>query len=82
MGKLPCSFLGENTSFMLLTTLYANLYRFILSKFSEKPEWVKSNFRMKKFRLRFMTVAAKWIKTGRQRILKLYTDKDYSPILN
>lgn len=33
-AKLPCSFLHENTAFMILTTLYANLYRFILSKFA------------------------------------------------
>jgi hypothetical protein len=80
-AKLPCSFLGENTAFMILTALYANLYRFILSRFAEKLDWVKSNFRIKKFIFRFITVAAKWIKTGRQQILKLYTHKDYSPIL-
>ena len=81
-AKLPCSFLGENTAFMTLTALYANLYRFVLSRFAEKLDWVKSNFRIKKFIFRFITVAAKWIKTGRQEILKLYTDKDYSPILS
>lgn len=80
-AKLPCSFLGENTAFMILTALYANLYRFVLSRFAEKLAWVKSNFRIKKFIFRFITVAAKWIKTGRQEILKLYTDKDYSPLL-
>jgi len=79
--KLPCSFLGENTSFMLLTALYANLYRFILSRFSEKLDWLKPNFRIKKFIFRFITVAAKWIKSGRQNILKLYTYKDYSPLI-
>ena len=81
-AKLPCSFLGENTSFMILTALYANLYRFVLSRFAQKLEWLKSNFRIKKFIFRFITVAAKWIKTGRQDVLKLYTDKDYSPILS
>ena len=80
-SKLPCSFLAENTAFMILTALYANLYQFILSKFAQKLDWLESNFRMKKFIFRFITVAAKWIKTGRQEILKLYTDKDYSPIL-
>ena len=80
-AKLPCSFLGENNDFMILTALYANLYRFTLSRFAEKLDWLKSNFRIKKFIFRFITVAAKWIKTGRQEVLKLYTDKDYSPIL-
>lgn len=80
-SKLPCSFLNENTAFMIITALYANLYHFILSRFSEKLSWVEENFRLKKFIFRFITVAAKWIKTGRQYVLKLYTDKDYSPLL-
>lgn len=80
-AKLPCSFLGENTAFMILTALYANLYRFVISKFAQKIDWLESNFRIKKFIFRFITVAAKWIKTGRQELLKLYTDKDYSPLL-
>jgi hypothetical protein len=81
-AKLPCSFLHENTAFMILTALYANLYRFVVSKFAAKLDWLKSNFRIKKFIFRFITVAAKWIKTSRQQVLKLYTNKDYSPIIS
>lgn len=80
-AKLPCSFLGENTAFMIITALYANLYHFIVAEFAKKLDWLKSNFRIKKFIFRFINVAAKWIKTSRQEVLKLYTDKDYSPIL-
>ena len=80
-AKLPCSFLHENTAFMILTALYANLYQFILAHFARKLSWIKENFRLKKFIFRFITVAAKWIKTGRQYVLKLYTNKDYSPLL-
>lgn len=79
-SKLPCSFLNENTAFMIMTALYANLYQFILAAFSQKLSWVEDNFRLKKFVFRFITVAAKWIKTGRQYVLKLYTQKDYSPL--
>lgn len=80
-SKLPCSFLNENTSFMILTALYANLYQLIVTAFSKKLSWLKENFRLKKFIFRFITVAAKWIKTGRQYVLKLYTQKDYSPLI-
>jgi len=80
-SKLPCSFLHENTAFMILTALYANLYQFVIAKFAEKLDWLKSNYRIKKFIFRFITVSAKWIKTGRQEVLKLYTEKDYKPIL-
>ena len=80
-SKLPCSFLNENTSFMILTALYANLYQLIVTAFSKNISWLKENFRLKKFIFRFITVAAKWIKTGRQYVLKLYTQKDYSPLI-
>lgn len=80
-SKLPCSFLHENTAFMIMTALYSNLYHFILAQFSQKLSWVKENFRLKKFIFRFITVAAKWIRPGRQYVLKLYTNKDYSPLV-
>ena len=80
-GNLPCSFLNENTSFMIMTALYSNLYQFILNTFSDKLEWLKPTYRLKKFIFRFITVPAKWVKTGRQEFLKLYTNKDYSPII-
>lgn len=80
-SKLPCSFLNENTSFMIMTALYANFYKYMISVFSEKIYWLEPNFRLKKFVFRFITVAAKWIKTGRQHVLKLYTCKDYSTLV-
>ena len=80
-SNLPCSFLNENTSFMIMTALYANFYSYMASSFAEKLSWIEANFRLKKFVFRFITVAAKWIKTGRQHVLKLYTHKDYSPLV-
>jgi hypothetical protein len=80
-SKLPCSFLNENTAFMIMTAIHANLYQFIIATFSKKVSWLKENFRLKKFVFRFITVAAKWIRTGGRDVLKLYTSKDYSPLL-
>ena len=80
-SKLPCSFLNENTAFMIITALYANIYQVMLATFASKLSWIKENFRLKKFIFRFITVAAKRIKTGRQHVLKLYTHKDYSRLL-
>ncbi len=81
-ANLPCSFLNENTAFMIMTALYANFYQYMINCFSEKIPWIKNNFRLKKFIFRFITVPAKWIKTGRRNILKLYTQKDYHPLAN
>lgn len=80
-SKLPCSFLSENTAFMILTSIIANFYRYIIGLYSESIPWLKATFRLKKFIFRFITVAAKWIKTGRRYVLKLYTHKNYSPLL-
>lgn len=80
-SKLPCSFLNENTAFMIMTAIYANFYQHMISVFSSKLDWLKENFRLKKFIFRFISVPAKWIKSGRQHILKLYTEKNYQPLL-
>lgn len=80
-AKMPCSFLSENTSFMIMTAIYANFYSYLVAKYSEKLSWLKPNYRLKKFIFRFITVAGKWIKTGRNHVLKLYTKKDYTPLL-
>lgn len=80
-SRLPCSFLSENTAYMILSAIYANFYRYLIGEYSKKVTWLKPAFRLKKFIFRFITVAAKWIKTGRRHVLKLYTHKDYSPLL-
>jgi hypothetical protein len=80
-SKMPCSFLSENTAFMIMTAIYANFYTYVIREYSKKLTWLKENFRIKKFIFRFITVAGKWIRTGGQEVLKLFTDKDYRPIL-
>lgn len=81
-SKLPCSYLNQNTAYMIMTAIYANFYQHIITTFSAKLDWLKENFRLKKFIFRFISVAAKWIKSGRQHILKLYTEKNYQPLLH
>ena len=80
-AKLPCSWLNQNTTFMIMTAFYANFYHFMIATFAKKLSWIEENFRLKKFVFRFITVAAKWIKTARQYVLKLYTNKDYTPLI-
>lgn len=80
-AKMPCSFLSENTSFQIMTAIYANFYSYLIGEYSKKVSWLKPNYRLKKFIFRFITVAGKWIKTGRNHVLKLYTQKNYAQIL-
>lgn len=75
--NLPFSFLQENTVYMLLTAMCRNFYLIVLEKIAQKVDFVKTGFRLKKFIFRFMTVPYKWISRGRQKILKLFTEKPY-----
>jgi len=80
-SRLPCSFLSENTAFMILTAIIANFYRYILGLYSQRIPWLKATYRLKKFIFRFISVPAKWIRSGRRNILKLYTHKNYEVLL-
>jgi hypothetical protein len=44
---------------------------------SEKWFFQAPYFRLKKFLFRFVSVPFKWIRQGRQKILKLFTEKPY-----
>lgn len=79
--KMPFSFLQENTVFLIMMGICRNLYHFLTGYISRKLNFIKPNFRLKKFIFRFMTVPAKWIKRGRQWVLKLFTSKEYHPLL-
>jgi hypothetical protein len=74
---LPCSFLKENTVFLLLTAMAKNFYVYLVNKISKVMEDITPVCRIKKFVFRFISVPAKWVKTGRQWVLNLYTDKPY-----
>lgn len=79
--KMPFSFLQENTVFLIMMAICRNLYHFLTEFISQKLDFIEPTFRLKRFIFRFMTVPAKWIKRGRQRVLKLFTYKTYHPLL-
>lgn len=76
-GNLPCSFLKENTAFLLLTAMARNFYALLVEKVSKVFKDIAPESRIKKFIFRFITVPAKWIKAGRQWILKIFSDNPY-----
>jgi len=79
--KMPFSFLHENAVFLIIMAICRNLFHFLNSFISKKLTFIKPNFRLKKFIFRFMVVPSKWIKHGRQQILKLFTMKKYHLLL-
>jgi len=81
-SKLPCSFLKENTVFLLLTAMAKNFYTYLVGKVSETFEDIEPVSRIKKFIFRFISVPAKWIRSGRRWVLNIYTNKPYDRLWN
>lgn len=75
--NLPCSFLKENTVFLLITAMAANFFTYIVSKVAKVFKDITNGSRIKRFIFRFIAVPAKWIKTGRQEVLNIYSTKRY-----
>ena len=71
-NRLPKSFMGENTVFLLLTALIRNFYKFIMGRLDVKKFGLKATSRIKAFVFRFISVPAKWIRTSRQYVLNHY----------
>ncbi|MGQ9847984.1 MAG: IS1380 family transposase [Bacteroidales bacterium] len=74
---LPCSFINENSSFLIITALIKNFYNFLVATISKIFSEIKPTTRLKRFIFRFISVAGKWVYTSRQWVLKLYTDRPY-----
>ena len=76
-SHLPCSFLNENTVFPLLMTMCKNFYTAILYEIGKVFSNIKPKHRLKKFIYRFISVPAKWVRTARTHVLRLFTDRPY-----
>ena len=76
-AHLPFSFMAENMVFMVVTAMLKNFYLYLVRHISEKVKPLKKTSRLKAFILHFVSVPAKWVRTGRQNVLNLYTNKTY-----
>lgn len=78
---LPCSFMNENTVFLIVTAMAKNFYNYFVEKASKVFSDIKPTTRLKRFIFRFISVAGKWVYSARQWILRLYTDKPYESLI-
>ena len=76
-NHLPCSFLNENNAYLIIMAIAKNFYNYVVEKVSRVFDDIQPTTRLKRFIFRFITVAGKWIYSGRQWVLKLYTDRPY-----
>jgi hypothetical protein len=79
--NLPCSFMNENTAFLIIMAMIKNFYNYFVAKVSGIFEGIQTTTRLKRFIFRFITVAGKWVYTGRQWVLKLFTKKQYEALV-
>ena len=66
---------GENRDGV--TAMLKNFYLYLVRHISDKAKPLKKTSRLKAFILHFVSVPAKWVRTGRQNVLNLYTNKTY-----
>ena len=76
-SHLPFSFMAENMVFMMVTAMLKNFYLYLVRHISDKVKPLKKTSRLKAFILHFVSVPAKWVRTGKQNVLNLYTNKTY-----
>ncbi len=76
-SHLPFSSMAANMVFMMVTAMLKNFYLYLVRHISEKVKPLKKTSRLKAFILHFVSVPAKWVRTGRQNVLNLYTNKTY-----
>jgi hypothetical protein len=81
-GYLPFSEMKHNVVFMIFMAIAFMLYDYLLGKIRVHFKEISGVTRIKGFILHFMSVCFKWIKRGREYVLKLYTDAPYELVLN
>ena len=79
-NHLPCSFLAPNTAFMILSAISYVLYTWMKTIVSSCIKGITPNGRLKQYIFKFINVATKWIRSGRQIILKVFSARGYEHI--
>ena len=72
--RLPKSFMAENTVYLLMTALIRNFYKTIIRRMNVKEFGLTPTSRIKTFVFKYISVAAKWIRTSRTYMLNIYTN--------
>ena len=77
---LPCSFLKENTVYMILTAFCMNFFSYFVRVVSSVFTSLSPTSRIKKFVFHFTVVCAKWTRKARRWWLNLYTGMPYDKL--
>ena len=63
---------------MMVTAMQKNFYLYLIRNISDKVKSLKKDKQAESlYPLHFVSVPAKWVRTGKQNVLNLYTNKAY-----
>ncbi len=80
-SRLPFDNMEMNTIYFYVQAIAYVLFHAAKHYLSEKKiAFIEKTMRLKRFILHFVTLPAKWIRSGRRNILKIFTQKDYQPL--
>lgn len=80
-NRLPFSFLDANMVYMFAAAISFTLFEWIKNIFFNKGVIKNTTMRCKKFLFDFIILPARWIKTGRQWVYKIFTTRTCYKIL-
>lgn len=80
-NSLPCSFINENTVFMILMAIAMNFYLYFIEKVSSVFDDLRPTSRLKRFIFRFITVVGRWTYRARGWYLQLFTVRPYDKLI-
>ena len=82
-NSMPHSFLEENTVYLIIMAIAHIIYKFLLSIFADIVEGLTRTSRLKKFIFRFVTIVAKYTRSGRRTVVHMAIDnKDLIQMAN
>lgn len=73
-NRMPFSKLEQNTVFLLVMAMCRNIYSYLIKNLSKRFKNLSPKYRLKKFIFRFICVPARWVRGGRQKKLRVYSD--------
>ena len=81
-NRLPFSFLNANVVYLFAAAISFTLFEWVKHIFFNKGAIANTAMRCKKFLFDFIILPAKWIKTARQWVYKIFTTRScYNPLI-
>ena len=79
-SKLPFSFMNQNAVFLVVMAMLKNFYLYLVERVSAVFDSIERRSRFRKFIFEFISVPARWTRSGGQDVLTFYTSRPYDKL--